>query len=165
MFYVVLPQATRNILPQIGNNLIINIKDTCVLSVIGIVELFFATKSVTGAHYTYFEPYTITMIMYLAMTLFFSRLLRWMEKKMDGPQNYDLATTDQLAHTSGMYSHPGKGPKNERDDSGNPPFKQILRREHRPARHRLYGQARRRHLRHRGLRLRQVHAPALHQPA
>lgn len=111
MFYVVLPQATRNILPQIGNNLIINIKDTCVLSVIGIVELFFATKSVTGAHYTYFEPYTITMIMYLAMTLFFSRLLRWMEKKMDGPQNYDLATTDQLAHTSGMYSHPGKGPK------------------------------------------------------
>ena len=38
MLYVVLPQALRNIMPQIGNNLIINIKDTCVLSVIGTVE-------------------------------------------------------------------------------------------------------------------------------
>ena len=40
MLYVILPQALRNIMPQIGNNLIINIKDTCVLSVIGTVELF-----------------------------------------------------------------------------------------------------------------------------
>ena len=47
-------------MPQIGNNLIINIKDTCVLSVISVVELFFATKSVAGALYVYFEPYTIT---------------------------------------------------------------------------------------------------------
>ncbi|NLM84086.1 MAG: amino acid ABC transporter permease [Clostridiales bacterium] len=113
MLYVILPQATRNILPQIGNNLIINIKDTCVLSVISIVELFFAAKTAAGATYTYFEPYTISMVMYLIMTLFFSRLLRWMEKKMDGPQVYDLATTDTLAHTSGMISYPGKGRKEE----------------------------------------------------
>jgi putative lysine transport system permease protein/putative lysine transport system ATP-binding protein len=108
MLYVILPQALRNIMPQIGNNLIINIKDTCVLSVIGVVELFFATKSVAGAHYVYFEPFTITMIMYLIMTVFFSRLLRYVEKRMDGPQNYDLATSDTLAHTSGMYNFPGK---------------------------------------------------------
>jgi putative lysine transport system permease protein/putative lysine transport system ATP-binding protein len=105
MLYVILPQALRNIMPQIGNNLIINIKDTCVLSVISVVELFFATKSIAGAHYVYFEPFTITMIMYLAMTVFFSRLLRYVEKRMDGPQNYDLATTDTLAHTSGMHSY------------------------------------------------------------
>ena len=65
---VILPQALRNIMPQIGNNLIINIKDTCVLSVIGTVELFFATKSVAGAMYTYFEAFTITMAIYFVLT-------------------------------------------------------------------------------------------------
>ena len=64
MLYVILPQALRNIMPQIGNNLIINIKDTCVLSVIGIVELFYATKSVAGALYTYFESFAIAMVIY-----------------------------------------------------------------------------------------------------
>ena len=51
MMNVILPQALRNIMPQIGNNLIINIKDTCVLSIIGIVELFYTTKGVAGAYY------------------------------------------------------------------------------------------------------------------
>ncbi|MEG2634389.1 MAG: amino acid ABC transporter permease, partial [Oscillospiraceae bacterium] len=61
MLSVILPQALRNIMPQIGNNLIINIKDTCVLSVIGTVELFFASKSVAGTYLIYFETFTITM--------------------------------------------------------------------------------------------------------
>nr|WP_200796645.1 amino acid ABC transporter permease [Sporobacter termitidis] len=107
MLHVILPQSIRNIMPQIGNNLIINIKDTCVLSVISVVELFFASKSVAGSYYIYFETFTITMIMYLIMTVFFSRLLRYVEKRMDGPKNYDLATSDTLAHTSGMYNFPG----------------------------------------------------------
>ncbi|MEG1069402.1 MAG: amino acid ABC transporter permease [Ruthenibacterium sp.] len=107
MLCVILPQALRNIMPQIGNNFIINIKDTCVLSVIGTVELFFASKSVAGTYYVFFETFTITMVMYLIMTVFFSRLLRWAENKMDGPSSYDLATTDQLAHTTGMYNYTG----------------------------------------------------------
>ena len=61
MLYVILPQTLRNILPQIGNNLIINIKDTFVLSVISVVELFFVFRGVAGAMYTYFEAATITM--------------------------------------------------------------------------------------------------------
>lgn len=104
MTSVILPQALRNIMPQIGNNLIINIKDTCVLSAISIVELFFATKSVAGTYYTYFEANAIAMVMYLVMTVFFSRLLRWFEGKMDGADSFDMATTDTLAHTSGMLS-------------------------------------------------------------
>ena len=52
---ILLPQALRNIIPQIGNNFIINIKDTSVLSVISITDLFFVHKSVVGALYTYFE--------------------------------------------------------------------------------------------------------------
>jgi putative lysine transport system permease protein len=106
MLNVIMPQALRNIMPQIGNNLIINIKDTCVLSVIGVVELFYSTKGVAGAYYTYFEAFTITMIIYFILTFTCSRILRVWEKKMDGPDNYDLATTDTLAYTSGMVKFP-----------------------------------------------------------
>ena len=105
MINVILPQALRNIMPQIGNNLIINIKDTCVLSIIGTVELFYTTKGVAGALYTYFESFTIAMIIYFIMTFTCSRILRVLEHKMDGPDNYDLATADTLIHTSGMYSY------------------------------------------------------------
>ena len=90
MIYVILPQALRNLMPQIGNNLIINIKDTSVLSVISVVDLFFVHKSVSGALYTYFESATIVMAIYLTMTLITSRLLRLWEKKMDGGDNYEL---------------------------------------------------------------------------
>lgn len=106
MMFVILPQALRNIMPQIGNNLIINIKDSCVLSVIGVVELLYKTKAAAGALYMNFETYTITMIMYFIMTFTCSRLLRWWENFMDGADNFDLATTDTLAHTSGMYRYP-----------------------------------------------------------
>ena len=106
MMNVILPQALRNIMPQIGNNLIINIKDSCVLSVIGVAELLYKTKAAAGALYMNFETYTITMIMYFIMTFTCSRLLRLWEKKMDGADNFDLATTDTLAYTSGMYRYP-----------------------------------------------------------
>ena len=114
MLYVILPQALRNIMPQIGNNLIINIKDTCVLSVIGTVELFYTTKGVAGALYTYYEAFAIAMVMYFIMTFTCSRILRYWEKKMDGPDHYDLATTDTLTHTSGLYRYPDK--KKEEDE-------------------------------------------------
>ncbi|MCI7605271.1 MAG: amino acid ABC transporter permease [Spirochaetales bacterium] len=105
MMKVILPQALRNIMPQIGNNLIINIKDTCVLSIIGTVELFFTFKSISGALYTYFEAATVTMIIYFILTFTCSRILRWVENKMDGPANFDLATSDTLAFTSGMTKY------------------------------------------------------------
>ncbi len=108
MLYVILPQALRNIMPQIGNNLIINIKDSCVLSVIGVAELLYKTKAAAGALYKNFETYTIAMIIYFIMTFTCSRILRWLENRMDGSDNYDLATTDTLAHTSGMYRYQEK---------------------------------------------------------
>lgn len=102
MTSIILPQALRLIMPQIGNNLIINIKDTCVLSIIGTVELFFTFKSISGALYTYFEAATVTLIIYFILTFTCSRIMRYLEKKMDGPANFDLATTDTLAYTSGL---------------------------------------------------------------
>ena len=105
MIHVILPQALRNIMPQIGNNLIINIKDTCVLSIIGTVELFYTTKGVAGAIYRYFEAFTIAMVIYFILTFTCSRILRIWERKMDGADNYDLATQDTLTHTSGLYKY------------------------------------------------------------
>ena len=115
MLYVILPQALRNIMPQIGNNLIINIKDSCVLSVIGVTELLYKTKAAAGALYMNFEAYTITMIVYFIMTFTCSRILRWWENRMDGSDSYDLATTDTLAHTSGMYRFPDEKDKKKED--------------------------------------------------
>ena len=109
MLYVIFPQTLRNIIPQIGNNLIINIKDSSVLSVIGVIELYYAAKQTAGAYYWWFEAMTVAMALYLIMTFVFSRLLRFWESKLDGPASFDLATTDQLAHTSGNYSYPGEG--------------------------------------------------------
>ena len=105
MLHVILPQAFRNIIPQIGNNFIINIKDTSVLSVISITDLFFVHKSVVGALYLYFQSATIVMAIYLTLTLTSSFLLRKLESRLDGADSYDLATTDTLAHTSGMAKY------------------------------------------------------------
>lgn len=105
MTSVIFPQAFRNIIPQIGNNFIINIKDTAVLSVISVTDLFFEYKSATGALYTYFESASIVMLIYLVMTVTSSALLRLLESRLDGDDSYDLNTTDTLAHTSGLLSY------------------------------------------------------------
>lgn len=60
MRYVVLPQAIKNILPAIGNEFVINIKDTAVLNIISVTELFFTSKSVAGSTFMIFEAYFIT---------------------------------------------------------------------------------------------------------
>ena len=105
MTSVIFPQAFRNIIPQIGNNFIINIKDTAVLSVISVTDLFFEYKSAAGALYTYFESASIVMLIYLVMTVTSSALLRLLENKLDGDDSYDLNTTDTLAYTSGLLSY------------------------------------------------------------
>ncbi len=88
MFHIILPQAIRNILPSIGNEFVINIKDTSVLSVISVTELFFASRSIAGTYMAYFETMIITCVIYFVMTFTISRILRQIEKKIDGPSNY-----------------------------------------------------------------------------
>ena len=108
MTNVILPQALRNILPQIGNNLIINIKDTSVMSIIGFTEFFAVHKTVVGATYLYFPSATIEMAGYLSMTLIASVILRWVEKKMDGDNSYELVQVDALTMSAGTYRNPVK---------------------------------------------------------
>ena len=109
MLHVILPQALRNIMPQIGNNFIINVKDTSVMFIIGFPDFFAAHRAAVGASYLYFPSATVEMAGYLCMTLIASILLRWVEKKMDGSSNYELVQEDQLTMTAGTYNHPDKG--------------------------------------------------------
>ncbi|MFA6941714.1 MAG: amino acid ABC transporter permease [Clostridiaceae bacterium] len=88
MINVVLPQAIRNILPATGNEFVINIKDTSVLNVISVSELFFQTKSVAGNNFRYFDSFFVACILYFVMTFTVTRILRLIEKKIDGPENY-----------------------------------------------------------------------------
>ena len=90
MLHIVLPQAIRNILPALGNEFVVNIKDTSVLNVISVSELFFVSKSAAGTYYRYFEVFFVTSVVYFVMTFAATRLLRLLEKKLDGPENYTI---------------------------------------------------------------------------
>ena len=96
MINVVLPQVVRNILPATGNEFVINIKDTSVLNVISVSELFFQSKTVAGNNFRYFETFFITCILYFIMTFVITRILRYIEVKMDGPDNYMIMAGNQM---------------------------------------------------------------------
>ena len=87
---IIIPQVIRNILPATGNEFIINIKDTSVLNVIAVSELFFQTKSIAGNNFRYFESFFVACVIYLIMTLTVTTILRAIERKLDGPESYAL---------------------------------------------------------------------------
>ena len=109
MTKVILPQAIRNIIPQIGNNFIINIKDTSVMFVIGFVEFFAVHRNIVGLNLLYFPSAVIEMVGYLTLTLVASFALRLLEKFLDGDANYELVQVDSLTMTAGTYNHPKRG--------------------------------------------------------
>lgn len=80
MFQIVLPQAIKNSLPAIGNEFIVNLKDTAVLSVIGVVDIFKATQSATSSNYRIVEGFFIAAIIYLILTFFTGKIFARLEK-------------------------------------------------------------------------------------
>ncbi len=96
MINVVLPQVLRNILPALGNEFVINIKDTSVLNVISVTELYFQTSSVASNMYSFFEPFSVACVIYLIMTLTVTRILRFLERKLDGPDSYNVIPGNQM---------------------------------------------------------------------
>ena len=90
MVNVVLPQAIRNIMPSIGNEFVVNIKDSSVLSVISITELMFAAKQAGGAYMQFVPSYLICAVIYFILTFTVSKLLRLVEKKLNGSENYTV---------------------------------------------------------------------------
>lgn len=90
MTTVILPQAIRNTLPALGNEFVINIKDTSVLNVIAVTELFFVTRSAAGSTYMTFQSFFIASVIYLVMTFVTTRLLRLIENYMSGSTSYTV---------------------------------------------------------------------------
>ncbi|MCB4938674.1 ABC transporter substrate-binding protein/permease [Streptococcus mutans] len=80
---IVLPQVVRNILPATGNEFVINIKDTSVLNVISVVELYFSGNTVATQTYQYFQTFFIIAVIYFILTFTVTRILRLVERKMD----------------------------------------------------------------------------------
>ncbi|HFI0399538.1 TPA: ABC transporter substrate-binding protein/permease [Streptococcus suis] len=80
---IVLPQVVRNILPATGNEFVINIKDTSVLNVISVVELYFSGNTVATQTYQYFQTFTVIAIIYFILTFTVTRILRIVEKRFD----------------------------------------------------------------------------------
>lgn len=100
MTSVVLPQVIRNILPATGNEFVINIKDTSVLNVISVSELYFQTKSVSGNNFRYFETFFVACVIYFVMTFTITRILRYIERKLDGPDNYIMCGNQMQVETA-----------------------------------------------------------------
>ena len=93
MIYVILPQTIRNILPATCNEFIINIKDTSVLNVISVTELFFVTKSIKGAIYRTYETFIVAAVIYFILTITITRIIRRIEKHLDGTQKFTPASS------------------------------------------------------------------------
>lgn len=90
MFKVVIPQVMRNILPSVSNEFVINIKDTSVLNVIGVTELYYFAGIIKRQNFQTFQTYLVVCILYFILTFTVTRLLRWVERKLDGNENYTI---------------------------------------------------------------------------
>ena len=90
MLHVVIPQAMRNILPSVSNEFVINIKDTSVLNVIGVMELYYMAGVITRMEFKKFATYTVVCIIDFMMTFTVTRILRFAEKKLEGSSSYTI---------------------------------------------------------------------------
>lgn len=90
MFKIIIPQVMRNILPSVSNEFVINIKDTSVLNVIGVTELYYFAGIIKRQNFQTFQTYLVVCILYFILTFTVTRLLRWVERKLDGNENYTI---------------------------------------------------------------------------
>lgn len=90
MFKVIMPQVIRNILPSVSNEFVVNIKDTSVLNVIGVTELYYFSGIIKRQTFLTFQTYLVISVIYFIMTYSVTRFLRWCEKKLDGKENYTI---------------------------------------------------------------------------
>lgn len=82
MQYIVIPQAIKNILPALGNEMITLLKDTSLMTVIGARDLTKAAQNVQGVTYQTFMPYVGIAIIYLIMVMVLTKVLSVIERRM-----------------------------------------------------------------------------------
>ena len=90
MLHVILPQVLRNILPSVSNEFVINIKDTSVLNVIGVTELYYFAGIIKRQSFQTFQTYLVVCVIYFILTFTVTRLLRFVESRLDGDENYTV---------------------------------------------------------------------------
>lgn len=90
MVKIILPQAIKNSLPSITNEFIVNIKDTSVLSIISVSELFFTGSTIAGQNFQFFHTYLTISLIYLVLTFTITRIFSLIEKRIEGPANYNI---------------------------------------------------------------------------
>ena len=81
MRYIILPQAFRVVLPPVGNEFIMLLKDTSLVSVVAVADLTRRGREFMAAHFNPIEVWSLIALLYLIMTLFSARLIAWMEKR------------------------------------------------------------------------------------
>ena len=85
MFHVVLPQGVKNAFPAIGNEFVVNIKDSSVLNAISVTELFFQSNKIAGSIFKFTDTFLVTALVYLVLTFTTTRILRAIEIRMHRP--------------------------------------------------------------------------------
>jgi polar amino acid transport system permease protein len=81
MRYVILPQALRVVLPPVGNEFIMLLKDSSLVSVVAVADLTRRGREFMASHFNPIEVWTLIALLYLIMTLFSARVIAWMEKR------------------------------------------------------------------------------------
>lgn len=90
MWHIILPQAIRNCLPSITNEFIVNIKDTSVLSIISVSELFFVGTTIASQTFQFFPTYLMISAIYLVLTFTITRIFNFIERRLEGKKDYNL---------------------------------------------------------------------------
>lgn len=83
MRYVLLPQAVRNILPALGNEFIAILKDSSLVSVLGVQDITQLGKVYSASTFKFFEAYNVVAFLYLVMTMGLALLVRYVERRLD----------------------------------------------------------------------------------
>jgi polar amino acid transport system permease protein len=82
MYHIILPQAVKTILPPVGNEFVALLKDSSLVSILAVADLLRRGREYASQSFAYFETYTMVALVYLIITLFFSKLISIMEEKI-----------------------------------------------------------------------------------
>ena len=82
MRHIILPQAIRRVLPPLGNDFIAMLKDSSLVSVLGVQDITLMGKVYATSTFMFFETYNVVAFLYLVMTIALTLFVRWLEKRM-----------------------------------------------------------------------------------
>lgn len=82
MRYVILPQAVRRVLPALGNDFVAMVKDSSLVSVLGVQDITQLAKLYAASTFLFFQTYSILAFIYLVITIMLTRVVRWIERRL-----------------------------------------------------------------------------------